>query len=142
MLIQREMNNENLIGTLAMVHPDLVHDPARKQGQVGVVTYIGKENHEIYMSFPGNGEGVYNGDAVLRLKNKNEILETLVNEGDHMEVDDFKALYKITMLQERNTSTGVLDALEIARDNPNIWNKTLETANEAQNLQLEKAHSR
>jgi hypothetical protein len=142
MLIQKEMNNENLIGTLALVHPELVRDPAGQQGRVGVVTYVGKENHEIYMSFPGNGEGVYNGNAVLRLKDKNEILEALVNEGDHMELDDFKALYKITMLQDRNTSTRTLSALEIARDNPNIWNKTLENVSTTQNLRLENTFSR
>lgn len=142
MLIQKEMYNENLIGTLALVHPELVNDPAKKQGQVGVITYVGKENHEIYMSFPGRGEGVYNGDAVLRLKDKNEVLEALVNEGDNMNLNDFKDLYKVTMLQDRNTSTGLLSALEIARDNPNIWSKTLETASAVQNLQLEKAFSR
>jgi hypothetical protein len=142
MLIQKEMNNEDLIGTLALVHPDLGRDPAGKQGQVGVVTYVGKENHEIYMSFPGNGEGIYNGNAVLRLKDKNEILEALVNDGDSMDVEDFKALYKVTMLQDRNTSTGILSALEIARDNPNIWNKTLENASTTQNLRLENTFSR
>lgn len=136
------MNNEDLIGTLALVHPDLGRDPAGKQGQVGVVTYVGKENHEIYMSFPGNGEGIYNGNAVLRLKDKNEILEALVNDGDSMDVEDFKALYKVTMLQDRNTSTGILSALEIARDNPNIWNKTLENASTTQNLRLENTFSR
>jgi hypothetical protein len=142
MLIQKEMYNEDLIGTLALVHPDLANDPARKQGEVGVITYVGKENHEIYMSFPGNGEGIYNGNALLRLQDKNKILETLVNEGDNMELDDFKALYKITMLLDRNTSTGILSALEIARDNPNIWIKTLENASTAQNLRLENAFSR
>lgn len=136
------MYNEDLIGTLALVHPDLANDPARKQGEVGVITYVGKENHEIYMSFPGNGEGIYNGNALLRLQDKNKILETLVNEGDNMELDDFKALYKITMLQDRNTSTGILSALEIARDNPNIWSKTLENASTTQNLRLENAFSR
>jgi len=136
------MYNEDLIGTLALVHPDLANDPARKQGEVGVITYVGKENHEIYMSFPGNGEGIYNGNALLRLQDKNKILETLVNEGDNMELDDFKALYKITMLLDRNTSTGILSALEIARDNPNIWSKTLENASTTQNLRLENAFSR
>jgi hypothetical protein len=59
-----------------------------------------------------------------------------------MELDDFKALYKITMLLDRNTSTGILSALEIARDNPNIWSKTLENASTTQNLRLENAFSR
>lgn len=136
------MSNENLIGTLAMVHPGLSQDPARKQGQIGVVTYVSKENHDIYMSFPGQGESVYNGDSVLRLKDKNKVLEVLVNEGDDMAVDDFKDLYKVSLLQDRGTSTGIVSALEIARDNPNIWDKTLETANEGQNLQLEKTYYR
>lgn len=136
------MSNENLIGTLAMVHPGLSLDPARKQGQVGIITYVSKETQDIYMSFPGKGEGIYNGDSVLRLKDKNQVLEALVNEGDNMALDDFKDLYKVTMLQDRGTSTGIVSALEIARDNPNIWDKTLETANAGQNLQIEKTYSR
>lgn len=136
------MNNENLIGTLALVHPHLANDPAKKQGQVGVVTYVGKQDNEIYMSFPGRGDGVYQPDAVLRLKDKAEILERLVNDGDNMDVNDFKDLYKVTILQDRGTSTGILSALEIARDNPNIWDKTLEPASAAQKLQLDKAFAR
>jgi hypothetical protein len=136
------MNQENLIGTLALVHPQLADDPARKQGQVGVITYASKEGHEIYMRFPGSGEEVYQPDAVMRLKGKAEVLEALVNDGDHMDVNDFKDLYKVTMLQDRGTSTGILSALEIARDNPNIWDKTLEPASTAQSLRLEKVYSR
>lgn len=136
------MNNDDLIGTLALVHPGLANDPAKKQGQVGVVTYVGKENHEIYMSFPGSGEGVYTADHVFSLKDKGKVLETLVNEGDDMPLEDFKALYKITMLQDRGTSSGILDALEIARDHPNLWDKTLNNAAIAKNLELQKAYAR
>ena len=136
------MNNQNLIGSLALVHPELENDPARKQGQIGVIMYVGKETHEIYMSFPGTGEGIYHGDAVMRLKDKHEVLGSLVNEGDQMNVEDFKDLYKVTILQDRGTTTGTLSALEIARDNPNIWEKTLEKASAVQNLQMDKALSR
>lgn len=132
------MNNENLIGTLALVHPEFKNDPARKQGQVGVITYVGKDDHKIYMSFPGRGECVYDGEVIMRLKDKNAVLEALVNEGDHMDVNDFKDLYKVTILQDRGTSTGLLSALEIARDNPKIWDKTLESAWLSQNLKAEK----
>ena len=136
------MNSKDLIGTLALVHPGLANDLARKQGQVGVITYVGKENHDIYLSFPGGGEGIYNSDTVLRLRDKNAVLDALVNEGDQMNLEDFKNLYKVTMLQDRNTSSALLSALEIARDNPGIWNKTLDNASAGENLQHEKAHSR
>jgi hypothetical protein len=59
-----------------------------------------------------------------------------------MAVDDFKDLYKVSMLQDRGTSTGILSALEIARDNRNIWAQTLEKAIPLQNLNLEKVYSR
>lgn len=136
------MNNDNLIGTLALVHPGLENDPARKHGEVGVITYIGKENGEIYMSFPGGGEGVYEAGTVLSLKDKNEVLNTLVNDGDNMDVNDFKNLYKISILQDRGTSTGLLSALEIARDNPNIWDQTLQAANATEVMKLEKVMTR
>ena len=136
------MNDENLIGTLALVHPELKADPARKQGEIGVITYVSNEDRNIYMSFPGAGEGVYSGEAVLCLKDKSLVLDELVNNGDNMEVNDFKDLYKVTMLQDRGTSTGILSALEIARDNRNIWAKTLEKAIPLQNLNLEKVYSR
>jgi hypothetical protein len=136
------MNQENLIGTLAMVHPKLHLDPARKEGEVGVIIYVSKAEHNIYMRFPNGGEGVYQGDEVLRLKDKNKVLDTLVNEGDSMGIEDFKDLYKVSLLQDRATSTDILSALEIARDNPRIWDKTLEIASPVQSIRHEKTWSR
>jgi len=46
------------------------------------------------------------------------------------------------MLQARGTSTGTLSALEIARDNPAVWDKTLETSIAAEKQQLEKSYAR
>jgi len=135
------MNNENLNGTLVLVHPQL-DDPAKRQGQLGVVNYVAKDSDDVYVGFPTGNSGIYPGESLLRLRNKSDILNELVNHGDNIPVDDFKALYKINIYQDRGTNTGTIQAMEIARDNPGVWDKTLERLNPERKIELQKSFSR
>ena len=135
------MNNENLTGSLVLVHPELANDPLNKQGQVGVLTYP-REFNEMYVSFPGGGEGTYDADKLLKLKDKQAIFEDLMKNGSSMEQNDFKAMYKIMLLQDRGTSRATYDALEIARDNPGIWDKTLDRIAQTEKISLQKTYAR
>jgi len=135
------MNNESLTGSLVLVHPDFKDDPLQKQGQVGVLTYP-RELDEMYVSFPGGGESVYSSDTLLKLKNKQEIAADLMTNGTAMDTSGFKAMYKIMLLQDKDTNRGNYDALEVARDNPAIWDRTLEKIGQTERLEQAKTFSR
>jgi len=135
------MNSESLTGSLVLVHPEFGNDPLKKQGQIGVLTYP-KELHEMYVSFPGGGEGIYEWNNLLKLKDKQAVFDDLMKNGSAMEQNDFKAMYKIMLLQDRGTNRGTFDALEIARDNPGIWDRTLEPVMQTEKLNLEKTYTR
>lgn len=136
------METENLNGTLVLVRPDLENDPARGQGKVGFIQYAPKEMEGLYVSLLTDQEGFYKPDELLRLKNKHEVFKGLMENGANLDVSDFKALYKISLLQDRGTTSAEIQALEIARDNPSIWPRALEPVVAQQNLELTRTYSR
>jgi hypothetical protein len=117
------MENSDLHGTLVLVRPDLENDPVRQQGQVGVLTYIDSSDN-VYVSFPNRIEGKYDPDALMQLKEKEEIFPQL-KDYDALNMEDYKDLYKISLLQDMGRSTDILRALEIAGNNPALWDKAL-----------------
>lgn len=127
------MDNDSLTGSLVLVHPEFKEDPMQRQGQIGVMTYP-RELNEMYVSFPNGGEGVYSWDTLMKLKDKQDIFKDLMTNGSGMEPKDFKAMYKIMLLQDRGTSQGTFDALEIARDNPGIWEKSLDPIRQVEKI--------
>ncbi|WP_345952948.1 hypothetical protein [Mucilaginibacter sp. PAMB04168] len=136
------MNNENLQATLVMVHPDLKNDPLQNQGKIAVVNYDRDHNHEVYVAFENGQEAVYHPAELLRLKDKQEVFDDLMTNGTVMEPQDFGALYKIMLLQDRGSPKANWDALEIARDNPRIWERALEAPKQNHSVELNKAFTR
>lgn len=134
-------NFENLNGSLVLVRPDFPDDPARQQGKVGVVTYA-READDIYVSMLGGREANYSSQDLMLLKHKVDILQELNDSGTAMKLDDFKALYKIMLLQEKGTSTALVNALQLAAQNPGIWDKALVPAAPARELAVSKEYSR
>jgi hypothetical protein len=117
------MKDSELQGAIVLVRPDLKTDPAGQQGKIGVVSYASQVD-DIYVNF-GDKEGVYSSDALFKLKNRKELFDELMN-GSALAVKDFKDLYKIGLLQDTGRPKDIVQALEIARDNPAIWEHTLE----------------
>jgi hypothetical protein len=116
--------HSELHGTLALVRPDLENDPYGQQGKIGIVTYVDMKD-EVYLSFNNGKEGIYPGDALLQLKGKNETLLAAINNTSCLQLDDYKALYKISLLQDLGRGKDIWQALEIARDHPGIWEDSL-----------------
>ena len=116
--------HSELHGTLALVRPDLENDPNGQQGKIGIVNYVDMKD-DIYLSFNDGKEGIYSGDALLQLKGKNETLGAAMNNVSAMQLKDYKDLYKISLLQDLGRGKDIWQALEIARDNPDIWKDSL-----------------
>jgi len=136
------MNQEPLHGSLVLVHPALTLDPANRQGKVAVVTYDRPDTNEIYVSFTDGKEAVYHPDNLLKLKDRQQIMQTLLNDGKSMSLNDFKALFKIGTLLDRGTNKAQFDALELAAANPGIWENALSRSRPAVAEKIEHAYTR
>lgn len=135
------MENQILAGTLVLVQPDLQNNREEKKGHIGVLTYARSEA-ENYVRFPEGGEAYYPAAQVMMLKDKQEIFADLTNNGSSMPLDDFKAMYKIMLLQDRGTSQALYSALAIANDHPGLQEKVLESIAPAPKQELAKTYSR
>jgi hypothetical protein len=119
------MENNELPGTLALVHPYLENDPSQRQGQIGIVTYIDDEKKEVYLSFEQGPDSAYQAADLFQLKPKDRLFPELTDKASTLSITDFKDLYKIGLLQDRGRGVDQWQALEIARENPGIWESVL-----------------
>ncbi|MFF5380441.1 hypothetical protein [Pedobacter suwonensis] len=104
---------EELTGQLVLVHPDLIQDPVSRQGQVGVIAMADLKSDTITVGFGGSPLGRYSADALLVLKEKNELYRDIMHDPKSLEADTFKQLLKINMLQENPGYGNISDALKI-----------------------------
>jgi hypothetical protein len=135
------MNKENLNGTLVLVKPEPEMDTGQGKGHIGVLTYA-RSKEENYVQYPEGGEAFYHADQVMMLKDKQQVFNDLTQNGSAMPVEDFKAMYKIMLLQDRGTSQALFSALAIARDHPGVQDRVLESINGEQKIGLDEAVSR
>jgi len=135
------IENQALAGTLVLVKPDLEIDPDGKRGQIGVLTYARSET-ENYVRFAEGGEAFYPAAQVMMLKDKRDIFNDLTSNGSSMPLHDFKAMYKIMLLQDRGTSQALYAALAIVNDRPHLQEKVLDSIRPAQKQELAKSYSR
>jgi hypothetical protein len=120
------MNPLSAQPTLVMVHPDLKDDPLLNQGKIAMVNNERNYTHNLYLTFEDGQKAIYHPAELLMLRNKQEVFTDLSVNGTAMAIGDFKALYKIMMLQDRETFNANVAALEIARDHPGIRRRALE----------------
>jgi hypothetical protein len=120
----------NLHGALALVRPDLENDPVRQQGEIGIITYADEVNNEVYVIFDNGKEGVYQGEALFQFKAPEDVAASPLDNAREMELKDYKDVYKIGLLLDLGRSEDLMKALEIARDNPDIWRDVFVTVGE------------
>lgn len=135
------MKNDTLAGTLVLVLPDMEESPETKRGHIGALTYARSET-ENYVRFPDGGEANYPARQVMMLKDKHQVCDDLTHHGSSMPLNDFKAMYKIMLLQDKGTSQALYSALAIAKDHPGVQEKVLESINTAQKQDFAKTYGR
>ena len=119
------MTDKELLGTLVLVHPGLENDPAGRKGDIGIVAYVDRPNEEVYLRFTDESEAVYPSKDLFSLKDRQNIFTDDAPDSGLKNLENYKDLYKITMLQEMGRSTDLWQALEVARENPAIWTNSL-----------------
>ncbi|RFZ91072.1 hypothetical protein D0C36_19205 [Mucilaginibacter conchicola] len=128
------MTDQELLGTLVLVHPNLEDHPAGREGHIGFITYVDRPENEVYVRFTDEAEAVYPTDAIFLLKDREKIFCPDKAQTNAATLNDYKDLFKIAMLQDKGRSTDIWNALQIARDNPGIWPATLISAEESLGL--------
>jgi hypothetical protein len=114
-------NNEELIGTMVLIHPQLPNDPADKAGKVGIITGADLDRDNIFVSFGRAGQGVYGSDAVLVLRPAEQLKDTLEKHKADLKVDDYGTLYQMALLKEfRITVANIKTAMSLAMRNETV----------------------
>jgi len=116
---------EELTGQLVAVHPQLTTDPVSRQGQIGVIAMVDLKNDTISVGFGGGRLGRYSSDALLVLKNKNELYQDIMTGVKDMDAKTFHDLLDINMKQERSDYGNISTAMKIALENPEVMKRSM-----------------
>lgn len=116
---------EELTGRLVVVHPELTVDPVSRQGQIGVIAMADLKSDTISVGFGGGLLGKYSTDALLVLRDKNELYQDIMTGVKEMDINTFKELLDINMKQEYSDYGHTSAALKIAIENPEVMKRSM-----------------
>jgi hypothetical protein len=132
---------EDLKGTPVLVHPELAHDPAGKQNQIGIISHTDLVNDDVFVSF-GYETALYATDALLMLLPQLEIYQYTNEMAFELALPDLKTLTKIELLLRYGTAITHETALQLARDNKNIQPFCLDTLQNQLQKDIDQNYSR
>ncbi|RYZ20299.1 hypothetical protein [Mucilaginibacter sp. PAMB04168] len=112
--------HDELSGTLVLVHPQLLTDPAEKKNQIGIIASAEIENDNVIVSFGNHGQALFSADALLVLKKPASIHFDTMQDHLKMNTQNFKDLLRVGMLANSNLTKDHRQAIEISRDNPAV----------------------
>ena len=121
--------NDDVTGTLVLVHPELSDDPVQKQGQSGMITFADPGNDEFFVSF-GKETALYSSDALLAFKQPNAIYDGLLANIKNLDKQEIKDLYRIGMLLDSRQPKDQKLAMDMVLANPKIREYTLQSLEE------------
>jgi hypothetical protein len=109
--------NDELTGTLVLVHPQLNDDPAGKQNRIGVITTADLENDNVFVSFGRDGQALYAANCLLVLQKPRSIHFNAMQNATTLETPDFKDLLWISVLAGSSLMKDRRQAMEMAKGN-------------------------
>jgi len=119
--------SDDLQGTPVLVHPDLPHDPARKQNEIGLIRIANVFCDEFLVGFADEKKGLYAADALLVLLPAEEIHQNLADLAYETPFAELKALTQIDLFLRYGSESKKLAAMQLARDNPAVRLLCLDT---------------
>ena len=111
------MITDELSGTVVLVHPNLLTDPANKKNQIGIITSADLENDNVVVSFGDDGEALFSSDALLVLRKPDEIRDAALLDETLMPYPDFYDIMEACMLVELSLHR---EAVRMAMENPMV----------------------
>ncbi len=121
------MINEELRGTLVLVHPELAHDPAGRLNEIGIIVNSDLADDDILVSFQDNEYASFTSDALLVLLPAEQIHQNLADMAYETSFPDLKALTQIDLFLRYGSGDKHFKVLEMARENKNIQPFCLDT---------------
>lgn len=113
-------NEEDLTGTLVLVHPELQEDPVNKQGQIGMLLYANTDKDDMYVTFGKGEQALYSSSALLIPKRSKDIFADLMENSKKIPVADFKTLFQVSNLLDLGTSLKAKEAMQLIAANPSV----------------------
>ncbi|MDB5087875.1 MAG: hypothetical protein JWR09_1869 [Mucilaginibacter sp.] len=112
------MTDDELTGTIVMVHPELFDDPVGRNGEIGVITVTDLSDDLVRVKFEDDQRGLYATNALLIFKPSEQIYQQLKQEAMQLTPATFKDLKNIALLLDYGTPQQQRKAMEIAQKNP------------------------
>ena len=134
--------HDELSGTLVLVHPQLLIDPAEKKNQIGIIASAEIENDNVIVSFGNDGQALFSADALLVLKKPGSIHFDTMQDHLKMNAQNFKDLLRVGMLANSNLTKDHRQAIEISRDNPTVLAYSMASLEEELGLKQDYSVSR
>jgi hypothetical protein len=113
-------DNEVQLPDYVLVNPQLTNDPVFRQGAIGVITAAILNSDEFFVGFDDSQVGLYSADALLLLKQPEDIYGYMHDNALRLSVDDFKDLKNIALLLDYSTKPYMRTAMELVQKNENI----------------------
>ncbi len=108
---------EKYLSTLVLVENP--HERNREQNtKLGVISHIDQLTGAVLVSFGDLTVSGHGAGEVMVLKDRNTLYKELLLSAGEMEMQTFKVLLRVNMLQERGSSTSLLEAMQLLRKNP------------------------
>lgn len=112
---------DKLAGEMVLVHPNFDHDPANRQGQIGIITHIDIKKDEVLVGFGDQPLALYSADALLVLKPHNKLYKDILETGKHtLDKNEFGTALRINLLQESGSVAKLREAVEMSMTSPRV----------------------
>jgi hypothetical protein len=136
------INEENLRGTIVMMHPEMWKENADKQGVIGEILKADLALDDIYVTYGGPQPHLHSADALLVLRPADEILEDLQNLETDLEPQDVQDLSLIARMVNHGSTKHLRSAMELVSNNQNILDYSVISLEEVLGLKKGKTNKR
>jgi hypothetical protein len=108
---------EKYLAALALVEDPLGRS-AENKIRLGVISGIESSTGTVRISFGDLSISSYGLDRVMVLKDRNVLYEQLLTAAGEIDIETFKVLLRVNMLQDRGSSTAILEAMQLLMKSP------------------------
>jgi len=110
---------------------------AEDELKIGMISSIDAAQGRAKIAFGDFSSANLPAPDILVLKDKNQLYRDLLTSASVMETADFKAVFKVSMLQDRPGSAALMEALELLKDRPGALQLATVSLQEKINSSLE-----
>jgi hypothetical protein len=108
---------EKYLAALALVEDPLGRSAENKM-RLGVISGVESSTGTVRISFGDLSISSYGLDRVMVLKDRNVLYEQLLTAAGEIDIEIFKVLLRVNMLQDRGSSTAILEAMQLLMKSP------------------------